>query len=186
MKKLIMPNKVKLTLFILFITHLLIYLIKPVIYFSIISLIIYLLTPIVILFLINDLKSKKIKFLLFVISLPLIVVFIMLSFLYDFGYAKFSDTNCGENIKIAQQNNGLLGANNYIVEKQLNGVFYVIKNISSDTVSNRSNYYSQVSLKQNKKNFYRQNEFEFYSKCLPGVGTICSEFFIISEDKNTC
>ena len=186
MKKLIMPNKVKLTLFILFITHLLIYLIKPVIYFSIISLIIYLLTPIVILFLINDLKSKKIKFLLFVISLPLIVVFIMLSFLYDFGYAKFSDTNCGENIKIAQQNNGLLGANNYIVEKQLNGVFYVIKNISSDTVSNRSNYYSQVSLKQNKKNFYKQNEFEFYSKCLPGVGTICPEYFIISEDKNTC
>lgn len=176
----------KIYIFLFTILHLLLYLFKPIMYNSPLSTILYYLTPFIIIWLIMGIKKTKFKYLLLLIFLPIFAFRLVFTLLSEFRITFYMNTNCGENIKIARQKINLLDTQFNIVDKYALGLTYLRKNISLDNRHSPSNYLITFDDIKSKKNFKDEYEFKFYSECLPDVGVICPEFFIISSRKYSC
>jgi hypothetical protein len=100
------------------------------------------------------------------------------------GKARFSsieDTNCGANIKTGYIGKGIGSYNEALLIKSDNGLYYTLHDISSDRSSNGVQNFSQnYGFRYNRKNFYKEGDFEKYRDCLPNVSKICPNYFWIS------
>jgi hypothetical protein len=132
------------------------------------------------------LMSKYKIILKVLISIPIIIALLFFSGLVyiDTVFPSYSPTICGTNIYTTYRTTSLVGYQESLVSKYLFGLVYVIHDISSDRSSDGVQNFSQnYGFRYNRKNFYKEGDFEKYRDCLPSVVKKCPEYFDIDRNE---
>jgi hypothetical protein len=129
----------------------------------------------------TPLKNKYLKGISIILFLLITLFAGFVNFIGNSKIVTVIPTDCGSNIYTTYESLSFLTGREMLVESHNNGLYYTLHDISSDRSSDGVQNFSQnYGFRYNRKNFYKEGDFEKYRDCLPNVSKICPNYFWIS------